>query len=235
MVSVGVISTILVLKAAIIPYSSHLIISTIPRLWMWIRSWLTPPYIYIILNFIIITIAASSTFHHHQGPHKVEEQKHHPTEKSVVALEEPTAEIKNVWLAQEQEKKDVEEKSPAEGESMEETWKAIMEAKGKEGAPQLKKSETWNTPPQVEEEVVAEMRKSESEKFTVREKSEELNRRVEAFIIDFSKSQVKSINLILIVVGFLLEIPNHLSLQVVGEDDALRYDDIWLYGWKDFQ
>ncbi|KAK6925415.1 protein of unknown function DUF4408 [Dillenia turbinata] len=196
MASVGVISTILVLKAAIIPYASNRIISTIPRLWMSIRSWLTPPYINIILHFIIITIAASSTFHHRQNPHRVEDQKHHPPEKSVDAVEESTAEIKNIWHAQEQEKQDVEEKSPAEeeeteeeGESMEETWKAIMEAKAKEGARQLKKSETWDTPPQVDE-VVAEMRKSESEKFKgvsfmVREKSEELNRRVEAFIRTF--------------------------------------------------
>ncbi|CAK9154806.1 unnamed protein product [Ilex paraguariensis] len=60
----GIISTFLLVKAAVIPYTAAMVVSTLPSLWVSFRTWLSPPYIYIILNFIIIFIAASSTFHH---------------------------------------------------------------------------------------------------------------------------------------------------------------------------
>lgn len=60
--SAGVVSTFILFKVAIIPYICSTV-STIPSLLISLRFWLSPPYIYIILNFIIITIAASSTFH----------------------------------------------------------------------------------------------------------------------------------------------------------------------------
>ncbi|XP_012075541.2 uncharacterized protein LOC105636802 [Jatropha curcas] len=61
LISAGIISTVLLFKVAIIPFTFHLILSVIPSLWISLRSWLSPPFIYIILNFIIITIAATTT------------------------------------------------------------------------------------------------------------------------------------------------------------------------------
>ncbi|KAF8407419.1 hypothetical protein HHK36_006550 [Tetracentron sinense] len=58
--SIGIISTVLLLKIAI-PYCVNLL-STLPRILISFQSWLSPPYLYIIVNFIIISIAASSTF-----------------------------------------------------------------------------------------------------------------------------------------------------------------------------
>ncbi|KAJ6748898.1 hypothetical protein OIU79_029896 [Salix purpurea] len=64
---VGIVSTLILFKVAVIPCAFNLILSTLPGAWISLRGWLSPPYIYIILNFIIITIAASSTFQH-PGP-----------------------------------------------------------------------------------------------------------------------------------------------------------------------
>ncbi|XP_017245627.1 uncharacterized protein LOC108217302 [Daucus carota subsp. sativus] len=59
---VGIISIVLVLKTAVIPYSFSKV-STLPQLCLSLKFWLSPPYIYIIINFIIVFIAVSSTFH----------------------------------------------------------------------------------------------------------------------------------------------------------------------------
>jgi hypothetical protein len=64
LLSVGIISTFILFKVAIIPCTFNLILSTLPSVWISLRGWLSPPYIYIIVNFIIITIVASSTFQH---------------------------------------------------------------------------------------------------------------------------------------------------------------------------
>lgn len=57
---VGTVSTVTLLKVAIIPYAVNLTLSTVPHLWISFRSCLSPLYIYVFLNFIILTIAASS-------------------------------------------------------------------------------------------------------------------------------------------------------------------------------
>ncbi|KAL8135072.1 uncharacterized protein LOC141714896 [Apium graveolens] len=59
---VGIISIVLVLKTAVIPYSFSKV-STLPQLCLSLKFWLSPPYIYILINFIIVFIAVSSTFH----------------------------------------------------------------------------------------------------------------------------------------------------------------------------
>ncbi|GAB2298721.1 hypothetical protein Dimus_032795 [Dionaea muscipula] len=41
--------------------------SDLPLLWSSLRSWLRPPYLYFVINGIIITIAASSRLHHHRS------------------------------------------------------------------------------------------------------------------------------------------------------------------------
>ncbi|KAF5468690.1 hypothetical protein F2P56_012827 [Juglans regia] len=69
LLAIGIIFAYIFFKVAIIPYTIDLSLSTLPRLWISLRSWLSPPYIYIIVNFIIITIATSSAFQH---------RNHHP-------------------------------------------------------------------------------------------------------------------------------------------------------------
>ncbi|KAK9278720.1 hypothetical protein L1049_028296 [Liquidambar formosana] len=64
LLSVGFISTILLIKVTMIPYYFNVLLSALA-----FRSWLSPPYVYILVNFIIVTIAASSAFHR---------QTHHP-------------------------------------------------------------------------------------------------------------------------------------------------------------
>ncbi|KAJ7975354.1 Cotton fiber (DUF761) [Quillaja saponaria] len=61
--SMGIISTVILFKVAIFPFTFNLIVSTFPRLWVSARSWLSPPFLFIIVNFFIITIAASSNFY----------------------------------------------------------------------------------------------------------------------------------------------------------------------------
>ncbi|KAK1388080.1 hypothetical protein POM88_016258 [Heracleum sosnowskyi] len=59
---VGIVSVVVVFKTAVIPYSFSKV-STLPQLCLSLKLWLSPPYIYIIINFIIVFIVVSSTFH----------------------------------------------------------------------------------------------------------------------------------------------------------------------------
>ncbi|KAJ4976446.1 hypothetical protein NE237_001552 [Protea cynaroides] len=68
LISAGVCSVAVVLKLSL-PVISEFLLSGLPLFWSSLRSWLTPPYLYFVINGIIITIAASSRFHS-----KVEEQ-----------------------------------------------------------------------------------------------------------------------------------------------------------------
>ncbi|CAK9141789.1 unnamed protein product [Ilex paraguariensis] len=45
-------------------FSVPLILDEVPTIWSTVVSWLKPPYLYVIINGIIITIAASSRFGH---------------------------------------------------------------------------------------------------------------------------------------------------------------------------
>ncbi|KAG9441975.1 hypothetical protein H6P81_017829 [Aristolochia fimbriata] len=72
--AVGIISTVQLLKLAV-PYSYSLLLSALPRLWASLCSWLAPPYLYIIVNFIIISIAASSSFQQKKKEKKNDERE----------------------------------------------------------------------------------------------------------------------------------------------------------------
>ncbi|KAL6567446.1 hypothetical protein OROGR_001114 [Orobanche gracilis] len=62
LVSAGVVSLAMGLR-----FSLPIAVNEIPEMWSIIMSWLKPPYLYLIINGIIITIAASSRFHQSQS------------------------------------------------------------------------------------------------------------------------------------------------------------------------
>ncbi|KAL8032690.1 hypothetical protein ABFX02_13G112800 [Erythranthe guttata] len=63
LISAGVVSLATVLK-----FSVPLAVSGAPAAWSVLLSWLKPPYLYLIINGIILTIAVTSRFHHHGQP-----------------------------------------------------------------------------------------------------------------------------------------------------------------------
>ncbi|XP_077243287.1 uncharacterized protein LOC143883852 isoform X2 [Tasmannia lanceolata] len=63
LLSTAVLSMALVLKLSV-PLVFDFLVYEIPLLWNTLLSWLTPPYLYFVINGIIITIAASSRFQH---------------------------------------------------------------------------------------------------------------------------------------------------------------------------
>ncbi|KAI3955970.1 hypothetical protein MKW98_006330 [Papaver atlanticum] len=66
LISTGVLSMAIILKLSI-PVVLEFMISEVPVFWSSLLSWLTPPYLYVIINGIIITIAASSRFHQNKN------------------------------------------------------------------------------------------------------------------------------------------------------------------------
>lgn len=173
--SAGIISTVILFKVAIVPFAFDFILSVLPRIWISFRSWLSPPYIYIILNFIIITIAASSTLHHQNDNHTkpsystktqfistdkspsislwqdidVQEDEKE-VEKSINPPPEPCISSDSGISLQVEEETITKEtlilqEEPAE-DTLEETWMLIMKGQGKIPSRKLKKSETWDIP-----------------------------------------------------------------------------------------
>ncbi|KAK1257075.1 hypothetical protein QJS04_geneDACA019206 [Acorus gramineus] len=71
MATVGIITAVGLVKLAT-PYLLEFFLSTLPGLWTSFRGWLSPAFLYIIVNFIIITLAASSGFNQKPPPEKLE-------------------------------------------------------------------------------------------------------------------------------------------------------------------
>ncbi|XP_030472406.2 uncharacterized protein LOC115690253 [Syzygium oleosum] len=219
LICLGIGSSLILFKIAVIPYTSTFLVSTIPCFWSSIKVFFAPPYIYILLNIIIAAIVASSTFHHQSQIMKPVKRALLHTEKSlnlnfgfkreedeaavfeVVASQDATKEShrqdqewKNITFTQNQEKQEEvikpmvvvasvdknvdpstetsddealsgksgkltgetagEEKvgSPKPEEpddSLDSVWMAIMESQGRRATRQLKKSDTWDSPPRV--------------------------------------------------------------------------------------
>ncbi|XP_010279448.1 PREDICTED: uncharacterized protein LOC104613369 [Nelumbo nucifera] len=87
-IAVGIISALLLFMLAI-SYSINLFLSTLPRLWTSIQSWLAPPYLFIVFNFIIIVIAVLSNFQQ-----KITEMKN--SEDGVIEIENRSLQLRRV-------------------------------------------------------------------------------------------------------------------------------------------
>lgn len=71
LISTGVVSIALMMNFSV-PLITHFVLHQIPIIWSTLISLLRPPYLYFIVNGIIITIAATSRFHHHRLDGKTE-------------------------------------------------------------------------------------------------------------------------------------------------------------------
>ncbi|PON44580.1 hypothetical protein PanWU01x14_265650 [Parasponia andersonii] len=62
LISTGVLSMAVALKLSV-PVVTDFVASEVPSLWSFVLSWLKPPYLYVVINCIIISIVASSKLH----------------------------------------------------------------------------------------------------------------------------------------------------------------------------
>ncbi|KAF2305100.1 hypothetical protein GH714_001782 [Hevea brasiliensis] len=88
LISAGVLSLALLLKVSV-PLVVDFSVYQAPLIWGSIASWLKPPYLYVILNCIIITIAASSRLHHTHGASDKEQQEQIPPAPKISIHEAP--------------------------------------------------------------------------------------------------------------------------------------------------
>ncbi|KVH96816.1 uncharacterized protein LOC112523516 [Cynara cardunculus var. scolymus] len=77
LVSVGVVSTAMAMKLAV-PLMLNFAVYDLPVIWYVVVSWLKPPYLYVVINGIIITIAASSRFQHNRHQENQSQQQVDP-------------------------------------------------------------------------------------------------------------------------------------------------------------
>ncbi|KAL0356417.1 UNVERIFIED_CONTAM: hypothetical protein Sradi_4088600 [Sesamum radiatum] len=68
LLSAGLISTLVMVKGAVVPYSCEIVFPSLVGFWSCLRCFLSSPlYICIMINFMIVFIAASSAFHHREN------------------------------------------------------------------------------------------------------------------------------------------------------------------------
>ncbi|XP_022777369.1 uncharacterized protein LOC111318764 [Durio zibethinus] len=81
-ISISILGIAFGLKVSV-PLVLEFSVSQAPLLWSTFRSWLKPPYLYVIINGIIITIAASSWFHQNNSEKDQMEQMQRRSKISV--------------------------------------------------------------------------------------------------------------------------------------------------------
>ncbi|MBA0569541.1 hypothetical protein Golob_003262 [Gossypium lobatum] len=86
-ISSGVLSIALGLKLSV-PLVLEFAVSQAPLLWSTFRSWLKPPYLYFVINGIIITIVASSRFHQNNGENEKTEELMQQQPRSKILVEQ---------------------------------------------------------------------------------------------------------------------------------------------------
>ncbi|XP_076940640.1 uncharacterized protein LOC143609903 [Bidens hawaiensis] len=70
LISFTVVSVAVTTKLTV-PFMFSFAVNGLPAIWSVVATWLKPPYLYVIINGIIITIAASTRFqHNHQSPNE---------------------------------------------------------------------------------------------------------------------------------------------------------------------
>ena len=123
LISMGVLFMGLAMKVSI-PLALEFLGSHVPVMWSNFLRWLRPPYLYVIINCIIITIVASSRFYHDNHHDRVEDHKQAPTsysgpdttggyEEKIVSAEEFGAldQVRPVVLYKPQREKEEEEEA----------------------------------------------------------------------------------------------------------------------------
>ncbi|KAH7690294.1 hypothetical protein IHE45_02G038300 [Dioscorea alata] len=135
-----------------LPYSLALL-SSLPRAWSSFRSWLSPPYLFAAIHFIIIVIwklsdkkQSSRDADPHSKPRDPLSRKPSAELWTEIRADPLESDSRSPDPVVEQEKSSngscITDES-LENETMDATWKAIMEAAASPARPQLRKSETW--------------------------------------------------------------------------------------------
>ncbi|KAJ9678186.1 hypothetical protein PVL29_022928 [Vitis rotundifolia] len=157
LLSLGIISTVLMLKPTPkISYIFNLLCCSVPSIWVWLRSWLSPPYVYITINVIlilIIVLVSSSSSSSFTEKYVADSSP----EASCVLDSGEEEESGGESIAGETAAKSEKHAVTAlihgwedQNETLDATWKEIMEEDGNLSRRQLGKSDSWDEPPGVD-------------------------------------------------------------------------------------